>query len=88
MKSGASFAANRRWPQPFPEFLLPDQDGWLKWWRELLAQGPFVISFFHGGWCETCVARLRHLESRRHRLHAMGISLSLRRPIPENPLAV
>lgn len=34
-----------------------------------------MLSFFHGGWCEACIARLKRLDACRHRFHAMGVSL-------------
>jgi peroxiredoxin len=75
IRSGASLASTRHCGRQFPEFLLPDESGWLTWSRELLAQGPFVLSFFHGGWCEACMARLKQFDACRHRFHAMGVSL-------------
>ena len=36
---------------------------------------PIRLCFFHGGWCEACVAQLKQLEACRHRLHAMGAVL-------------
>lgn len=33
IRSGASLASTRHWGRPFPEFLLPDESGWLIWSR-------------------------------------------------------
>ena len=40
--------------EPMPAFLLPDQDGRLVDMRELLDQGPLVVSFNRGHWCPFC----------------------------------
>ncbi len=43
----------QRMPQPgtaMPAFALPNQDGVLISSRDLLADGPLVISFFRGRW--------------------------------------
>jgi peroxiredoxin len=84
-ESGASLVSSRGWRGPFPEFLLPDEEGWLIWSRELFAQGPFVLAFFHGGWCEACVSQLKQLDSCRHRLDAMGVFLVAASPAGELP---
>jgi peroxiredoxin len=59
----------------FPEFLLPDDSGSLVWSRELTAQGPYALFYFHGGWCETCINRLRHLDAQRQQFYAMGVAV-------------
>ena len=46
-----------------PSFLLPDHDGSLVSSEEMRAQGPYVLTFFHGSWCEHCVRRLKLLEA-------------------------
>jgi peroxiredoxin len=55
-----------------PPFLLPDQVGWLVSSDELLARGPYVLSFFHGSWCPTCMAKLGRLEAGLDRIHRHG----------------
>ena len=40
--------------EPMPEFLLPDSSGRLVSLDDLLAEGPVVISFNRGHWCEYC----------------------------------
>ena len=45
-----------------PAFLLPNAEGRLIHSRDLLAQGPLVVTFFRGGWCPYCSATLEALE--------------------------
>ena len=45
-----------------PAFLLPNAEGRLIDSRDLLAQGPLVVTFFRGGWCPYCSATLEALE--------------------------
>jgi peroxiredoxin len=40
--------------QPMPPFLLPDTEGCLVSSDDLLADGPLVVSFNRGHWCEFC----------------------------------
>jgi peroxiredoxin len=55
-----------------PPFLLPDQEGWLISSGEMQARGPYVLSFFHGSWCPTCLAKLGRLEAGLDRIHRHG----------------
>ena len=48
---------------PMPDFLLPSAEGHLVDARELLADGPLVVTFFRGGWCPYCSATLDALEA-------------------------
>jgi peroxiredoxin len=41
-----------------PDCLLPDADGRLHSSEQLRRNGPFVLSFFRGGWCPFCIAAL------------------------------
>lgn len=40
--------------EPFPSFILPDQDGRLVSLESLLGQGPLVVAFVRGHWCPYC----------------------------------
>lgn len=42
-----------------PDFLLPDQYGRLRRLHEFLSDGPLVVSFNRGHWCEYCQLELR-----------------------------
>jgi peroxiredoxin len=46
-----------------PEFTLPDSLGNPVSSRQLLAQGPLVISFYRGGWCPYCNMDLQALQA-------------------------
>ena len=59
----------------FPEFLLPDDSGFLIWSRELSAQGPYVLFYFHGGWRGVCTCRLKHLNTVRQLFYRMGVGV-------------
>ncbi len=61
--------------QPFPDFLLPDAEGRLVAREDLLARGPFVASFFRGGWCPYCAITLDALEEALPQLAARGAAL-------------
>jgi peroxiredoxin len=45
--------------EPLPPFLLPDHTGHLVDLDDLLANGPLVVSFNRGHWCEYCELELR-----------------------------
>jgi peroxiredoxin len=40
--------------EPLPPFILPDQDGRLVKFEDLLMRGPVVIAFHRGHWCPYC----------------------------------
>lgn len=42
-----------------PDFLLPDHDGRLVGLADLLANGPLVLSFNRGHWCQFCELELQ-----------------------------
>jgi peroxiredoxin len=58
-----------------PSFLLPDSEGWLVSSEEMRAQGPYVITFFHGSWCGSCVEKLTLFEAGLDRIHQFGADL-------------
>lgn len=58
-----------------PSFLLPDSEGWLVSSEEMRAQGPYVITFFHGSWCGACVEKLEMFEAGLDRIHELGADL-------------
>lgn len=55
-----------------PPFLLPDHEGWLVSSEQMRAQGPYVLTFFHGSWCPSCVEKLKALEAALDRIHGLG----------------
>jgi peroxiredoxin len=63
--------------EPFPPFLLPDQDGRLVLLEELLTKGPVVAAFVRGHWCPYCqlnVTALAEIERRAKPAQIVAIS--------------
>jgi len=58
-----------------PDFSLPGPDGTLVSSRELLAQGPLVISFYRGVWCPYCNMELQALQAALPAYREAGASL-------------
>ena len=55
-----------------PRFLLPDDTGRLVDLETLTAQGPVVVSFNRGHWCEYCELELRAFASAHAEIAACG----------------
>ena len=55
-----------------PEFLLPDSSGRLVSLDDLIAEGPAVISFNRGHWCEYCTIELTALRQGLNEIAAHG----------------
>ena len=65
--------------EPFPPFLLPDQDGRLVSFEELLDKGPVVAAFVRGHWCPYCqlnVTALAEVEDRASSASAQIVAIS------------
>ena len=58
-----------------PEFALLDPDGKPVSSRDLLAQGPLVLSFYRGVWCPYCNLELQALQLALPEIAARGASL-------------
>lgn len=58
--------------EPMPEFLLPDSSGRLVSLDDLLAEGPVVISFNRGHWCEYCRIELTAFRQGLNEIAAHG----------------
>jgi peroxiredoxin len=69
---GTMFPGGPPSPATIPPFLLPDHEGWLVCSGELQAQGPYVLTFFHGSWCPGCVRKLKLLGAGLDRIHELG----------------
>jgi peroxiredoxin len=61
--------------EQIPDFTLPDAHGQSVSSKELLAQGPLVISFYRGDWCPYCNVELRALELASAEFAALGASI-------------
>lgn len=58
--------------EPMPEFLLPDTSGRLVDLGGLIAEGPAVVSFNRGHWCEYCTIELKALHQGLNEIAAGG----------------
>ncbi len=58
-----------------PEFSLTDADGNTVSLRDLLAEGPVVLSFYRGVWCPYCNLELQALQEALPEIEARGASL-------------
>lgn len=59
LRNAAAGVAAPELGQRLPSFVLPDHTGRLVELDELLADGPLVLSFNRGHWCEYCELELR-----------------------------
>lgn len=62
-------------PKPgdvMPPFVLPDETGRLVSLRDLLGQGPVVITFHRGHWCPYCRISISTLVRAQPRIEALG----------------
>ena len=60
---------------PVPDFRLPDARGCQVRFRDLLAKGPVVVSFYRGGWCPYCNLELRALQNALPEIKQLGAQL-------------
>jgi peroxiredoxin len=58
-----------------PDFRLPDVRGGHVRLRDLLANGPVVLSFYRGGWCPYCNLELRAFQKALPEIHGLGAQL-------------
>jgi peroxiredoxin len=62
-------------PKPgdvMPTFVLPDETGRLVSLKDLLAQGPAVVTFHRGHWCPYCRISISTLVKAQPRIEALG----------------
>ena len=62
-------------PKPgdvMPPFVLPDENGRLVSLKDLLAQGPVVVTFHRGHWCPYCRISISTLVNAQPRIEALG----------------
>lgn len=67
--------AGEQAPKPgdeMPPFVLPDENGRLTGLRDLLAQGPAVVTFHRGHWCPYCRISINTLAKAQPRIEALG----------------
>jgi len=62
-------------PKPgdiMPLFVLPDETGRLVGLKDMLAQGPVVVTFHRGHWCPYCRISISTLVKAQPRIEALG----------------
>ena len=74
VQSGAADKALKE-GQKVPDFTLPDSHGQEVTLSELLKNGPVVITFYRGIWCNFCSLEMNAYESSLERLQELGASL-------------
>ena len=57
---------------PMPEFLLPDERGYLSSLSDLLRKGPLVVAFHRGHWCPFCRINAHALSQLDEQVRARG----------------
>lgn len=65
-------------PKPgdvMPPFVLPDENGRLVSLKDLLAQGPAVVTFHRGHWCPYCRISINTLAKAQSRIDALGAQM-------------
>jgi peroxiredoxin len=60
---------------PVPEFTLPDVNGKPLSSRDLLAQGPLIVTFLRGRWCPFCCATVEAWQEHLTEVKQCGASL-------------
>ena len=71
-----------------PDFQLPDVSGNLVSLRDLLLDGPVVVTFYRGGWCPYCNIQLRAYQAAVPQMAALGASLVAISPqLPDQSLS-
>ncbi len=58
-----------------PMFTLPNAKGESISLKDLLSNGPVVLTFYRGSWCPYCNIQLRALQERLEEIHALGAQL-------------
>ncbi len=76
IRSGEAGSTAPQVGERMPSFLLPDHQGRLLDLRDLLADGPAVISFNRGHWCEYCTIELTALSQALGEIAAHGASVA------------
>src|SRR5262249_37839816 len=67
--------AGEQAPKPgeeVPPFVLPDEDGHLISLKDLMAQGPAVVTFHRGHWCPYCRISINTLAKAQPLIEGLG----------------
>ena len=71
-----------------PAFELTDARGNTVALKQLLAEGPVVLTFYRGGWCPYCNIQLRAYQENLEAFQALGANLVAISPeLPDNSLS-
>ncbi len=71
-----------------PAFTLPNVRGETVALRDLLGEGPVVLSFYRGGWCPYCNLELRALQQALQQIETLGARLVAVSPeVPDQSLS-
>ncbi|MEP0357505.1 peroxiredoxin-like family protein [Paraglaciecola sp.] len=72
-----------------PSFILPDANGVLVKFSDLLDKGALVVTFYRGSWCPYCNLQLRALSQRLAELHELIAELvAVSAQVPDESLSV
>jgi peroxiredoxin len=76
IRSGDAGSTAPQVGERMPSFLLPDSSGRLLDLQDLVAEGPAVISFNRGHWCEYCAIELAAFRQAHDEIAAYGASVT------------
>lgn len=75
LKTGVAGKNAPQVSEPMPHFLLPNQDNKLTDLDTLLGQGPLIVSFNRGHWCDFCDVELRAFARAHQEFKKTGASV-------------
>lgn len=61
--------------QKAPDFVLPNAEGKSIALKNILNQGPVVVTFYRGDWCPYCNLQLRALQAKLEDIRSLGATL-------------
>ena len=72
LNEGGSWQDAPRVGEVMPDFILPDEQGWLVGLQELRSRGPVAVMFHRGHWCPYCRINARAVAQQRDAIAAAG----------------
>ena len=61
--------------EPMPLFVLPDETGRLVSLRDMLQNGPVIVTFHRGHWCPYCRISINTLAKAQERIEPLGAQM-------------
>jgi peroxiredoxin len=61
--------------EPMPPFVLPDETGHMVSLKELLPNGPVIVTFHRGHWCPYCRISINTLAQAQTRINKLGAQM-------------